>query len=221
MASNSPLNRGHLTLEHYIAYESPVAQVIQDAERGLDIAYEDKWGDEIFIWFSSGRTLVAYCQQPQKPARSLVLSWLNQPEQRYDHLRERFEKGLINRALALVDDAGEIAEEPLMMTAKGGVDLGSMADKKSRFDAKLRLAALLDPTKFAPLSKSAQAIQLNQVNVTKNNVIELTDEALLRVISELERRKHGPAAADPLTRPTSRDSSEGIISPPERPQLPG
>lgn len=218
---NRPLHRTVMNLESYIAYTPPIVDTVENAERGLDVAYADQWGDEIFMWLSSGRTLVSYCQQPQKPARSLVLSWLNHPDQRYDHLRDRFEKGLINRAIALVDEAGDVAEEPLMMTAKGGVDLGAMADKKSRFDAKLRLAALLDPTKFAPLNKSAQSIQLNQVNLTKNNVVEMTDEQLLRVLTELERKKHGPATSDIVVGPTSGDSSEGIIGSPKRPLLPG
>jgi len=200
MASNSPLNRNLRTLESYIAYEAPIAHVIEEAERGLDVVYEDKWANEIFTWFSSGRTLVSYCQQPQKPARSLVLTWLNMPEPKYDHLRDRFEKGMVNRALAMIDEAGDVAEEPLMMTAKGGVDLGSMADKKSRFDAKLRLAALLDPAKFSPTSKVAQQVALTQINVTKNNITELTDEQLQRILAEFERKKaENSAIPHPIT----------------------
>lgn len=217
MASNSPLNRHARLLESYIAYEPPITEIVESAELGLTVEYEDRWADEIFTWFSSGRTLVSYCQQPQKPARSLVLSWLNQPDQKYDHLRDRYEKGLLNRAIALIDEVGDIAEEPLIVGPKGFLDPVSMADKKQRVDAKLRLAALLDPLKFSPLTKTAQSVALTQINLTKNNVIEMTDEQLLRVLSEMERKKtHGDTTTVDLGG-TGGTGGQRALGPSERP----
>jgi hypothetical protein len=219
MANNPPLNRSVTTLESYIAYSPPTVESIVDAERGLDVPYEDRWADELFTWLSSGRSIISYCEQLQKPARSLILSWLNDADPMYDHLKERFEAGMCNRALAMVDDAAEIAEEDLLMGPKGFLDPISMSDKKSRVDAKLRLAALLDPIKFSPTSKVAQNIALTQVNITQKNVSERTDEDLLRVVAEYERRKNLGQRATAEPGRSSGSGSQGAANPPERPLL--
>lgn len=218
MASHSPLNNHARTLESWIAYEPPVLEVVEDSERGQNIPYEDRWADEIFTWLSSGRTLLSYCSQPSKPARSLVISWIHNADgAAYTHLRERVESGMINRAFAMVDDAGDIAEEPLLMGPKGFLDPISMADKRARVEAKLRLAALLDPIKFSPTSKVAQNIALTQVNITNKNVENLTDDQLARVLFEFEKRKSRGTTTDAV--PTSGDSSAGTPDPSQRQNL--
>jgi hypothetical protein len=210
-----------LPLESYIAYTSPVVDSVDDAERGLDVEYADAWADQIFLFLSAGKSLLSWCEQDGKPARSRVLQWMQDSDVKFDYLRTRFEKAMLNRALAAFDEAADVIDEPLVVNAKGFFDLVSAMDKKQRVDSKLRMAALLDPTKFAPLNKTAQSIQLNQVNLTKNNVVEMTDETLLRVLSEFERRKNGHPTSDPITRDPGGDGSEGTSSSPQRPQLPG
>ena len=129
-----------------------------------------------------------------------MLTWLNDTAQKFDHLRDRFEKGMLNRATALVDEAGDVAEEALVMGPKGFLDPISMADKKNRTDTKLRVAALLAPAKFSPTSKVAQQVALTQINVTKNNITELTDEQLQRIQAEFERKKaENSAILHPIT----------------------
>jgi hypothetical protein len=190
MVSHSPLNRGLRTIESYIALEPPTTVLIEDAEAGAAIPYEDRWAEEIYTWFSSGRTLLAFCQLPNHPARSLVLRWVQDQDPMYDLLRERFKAGIINRAWAMIDEAGEIANEPVPMTAKGGADIGIIADKRQRMESRLQLAALFDPTKFAPMSKQAiQSQTVNQLNITQTNVTNLTDAQLQEFISEAERRR--------------------------------
>lgn len=188
MASNSPLNRDLRILEQYVAYSPPGLHVVEDAERGRDVPYEDRWSTELFSWLSSGRSIVEYCQQPGKPARSLILSWVQDRSPQFDTLRERFEAGLRNRALALVDDAGLITDEPIPLDGKGCTDVVAMSDKRQRTETKLRLAALLDPAKFAPTAKGT-TVNLTQVNVTQRNVAELTDEQLRQVLDEAARRR--------------------------------
>ncbi len=127
---------------------------------------------------------------------------------------------MVNRALATFDEASDVADEPLVVNAKGFFDPISAMDKKQRFDAKLRMAALLDPLKFAPLTKSAQSVSLTQVNLTKNNVTDMTDETLLRVLAEFERKKNGHTS-DPVTGPAGGDSGARTPVQENRPQLPG
>jgi hypothetical protein len=76
------------------------------------------------------------------------------------------------------------------MGPEGETDRGAAADKKQRMDAKLQLAALFDPVKFAPMSKQAiQSQTVNQLNITQTNVTNLTDAQLQEFISEAERRR--------------------------------
>jgi hypothetical protein len=188
--SHSPLLRNLRSIESYIAIEAPTQALVEDAEVGLNVVYADVWADELFQWMSSGRTILSYCQQPQKPARSLIFSWLQNQEPRFDYLRDKFRSALLNRALALVDEVGSIADEPLPMGPKGETDRGAAADKKQRMDAKLQLAALFDPSHWAPLSKQAiQSQTVNQLNITQTNVTNLTDAQLQEFISEAERRR--------------------------------
>jgi hypothetical protein len=189
MSSHSPLNRNLRTIESYIALEPPTTVLIEDAEAGLTIPYEDRWAEEIYTWFSSGRTLLAFCQLPNHPARSLVLRWVQDQDPMYDLLRERFKAGIINRAWAMIDEAGEIANEPVPMTAKGGADIGIIADKRQRMESRLQLAALFDPTKFAPASKNAMQAAVTNIQINQNNVVNLTDDQLVAVIAEAERRR--------------------------------
>lgn len=217
--SNRPITRTVRTLESYIAYTPPIVDAVEDSERGVGVAYEDRWADELFTWLSSGRAIVSYCQQPGKPARSLLLTWLQDDDPTHDHLRDRFEKGMMNRALALIDDSADIAEEDLLMGPKGFLDPVSAADKKNRVETKLKLAALLDPAKFSPTSKIAQQIAVTQINnITQKNVTEMTDEALLRVIAEAQRRMARGSTAN--SGATSGDRGTGTVSTQERPQLP-
>ena len=207
MASHSPLNRSLRTIEQYVALEPPTTQLIEDAEAGLTVPYEDRWPTEIYAWFSSGRTLVSWCQLPGRPARSLVLRWIQDPEITYDLLRDRFRMGLINRAFALVDDAGSVADEPLPFNSKGGVDVGAMADKKVRLDSRLQLAALFDPLRYAPLSKTALQARVTQnITVNQQNVVNLTDEQLTAIIAESERRRLRAATPGTALVPVQRGS---------------
>jgi hypothetical protein len=177
-------------LESYLALEPPVTELVEVAETGLTVAYEDRWAGEVFQWLSSGRALSSYCAQPNKPARSLIFEWLQNTDARYDLLRERFHAGLINRALALVDESLDVADEPVMVGPAGMVDGAAVADKKSRVETRLRLAALFDPTRYAPLSKTAlQAHVTNNLIVNQQNVTNLTDAQLTEFIAEAERRR--------------------------------
>ncbi len=184
------MNRNLRCLESYIALEPPATELVERAEAGLLVAFEDRWVGEIFQWLSSGRALSSYCAQPNKPARSLIFEWLQNPDQQFDDLRARFQAGLVNRALAMVDESLDIADEPLPITPLGMVDGGAAADKKSRVETRLKLAALFDPVKFAPLSKTALQAQVTQhIQVNQQNVLSLTDQQLETVILEAERRR--------------------------------
>lgn len=184
-----PFKQGVKSIDDYVAYVPPTLGLVEDAERGLDVEFSDAWGPEILSWLAAGKPLVTYCQQEGKPARSKVLLWFTDPDEKYTGLRADIERGLKLYALAAVDDAAVIAEEPLLMGTKGGLDQVAMMDKRQRVDLKLQLAGLLDPNKFAPTQKSVAKTSLTQINVTKNNVVELTDEQLQRVIDEAQRRK--------------------------------
>jgi hypothetical protein len=222
MTDRLPPNQRHhrnvMPLESYIAYTPPTADVIGDAERGLNVEYDNQWADQVYSFLSSGKSLLSWCEQDGKPARSLVLQWLQNTDLKFEYLRERFDKAMTNRALAMIDEAADIADESLVVNAKGFFDPVSALDKKQRFDAKLRMAGLLDPLKFSPTTKTAQQIALTQINVTKNNVSELTDEQLLRVLTEFERKKDEHTVD---VESTGGDGSTGASSPTQRPLLPG
>ena len=194
-------HRNTMPFESYIHYVPPTTDTVEDAELGLDVAYQALWADQIFLWLSAGKSLVSWCEQEGKPARSRVLQWLQDVDPQFDFIRERFEKGMLNRAAALIDESSDVADEPLVVNSKGFFDPISMTDKKQRFDAKLRMAALLDPVKFSPTSKVAQSIALTQINVTTKNVVSLTDEQLNQVVAEAERRKLRDSTAEKETRP--------------------
>lgn len=187
--SHRPLNRTVRTLESYIAYTPPQVDVTEDAERGLTVPYSERWPNEIYSWLSSGRSLVTWCQQPGKPARSLVIHWLGDHDERFNELREKFWLGWKNRGLALVDEAGDVIDEPLLMGPKGLMDPTSMADKKQRVETRLELAGLLDPARFRPAAKGGGVVvNNNTLNVTKETVGELSDEQLQRVILEFQKK---------------------------------
>ncbi len=79
MDNHLPPRRSVLPLEAYIAYQAPTQDTVDAAERGLDIEYSNTWADQIFLFLSAGKSLLSWCEQEGKPARSRVLQWLQDP----------------------------------------------------------------------------------------------------------------------------------------------
>jgi len=134
----------------------------------------------------AGGTLSSYCQEHGLPVR-VAQTWLHSA---YEvplavlAFRQAFKAARHAQGDILGDSLLDLVDEEPGTTSKGDVDGAAVKNKELRVSVRRELAAQLSPEVWGPVSRSIVASKGNLTINATTNVLELSDEALERIISE-------------------------------------
>lgn len=108
--------------------------------------------DAICHWISEGKTLSAYCRQPNTPAFRTVYGWINKDED----FEARFARARKIGHDAIAQECFEIADERPPTDQSGRTDAGYVAWQKNRIHTRTQLLAKWDRRRYGDGQESNQ-----------------------------------------------------------------
>lgn len=108
--------------------------------------------DDIVAWVAEGKTLRAYCRQPNTPNFATVYGWID----KYPDFGQRFARARQIGFDSIADECFEIADEVAPVDDRGRTDAGYVSWQKNRIWTRTQLLAKWDRKRYGDGSDNAE-----------------------------------------------------------------
>lgn len=154
MRCNACIEPRTCSFEERCAYpkmaEHSAAADATEPPMGRPTTFDPILADEIIEWMSGGKSLVSYCAQDGKPARSTVFRWLGL----HRDFSDSYSRAREAQADAIFDDCLDIADgknADVRLNDAGALVVDGEVVRRSqvRIDTRLKVAARLHPRRYS------------------------------------------------------------------------
>ena len=115
--------------------------------------------DAICFWVSEGKTLSAYCREPNTPAFRTVYDWIDKDPE----FAAQFARARIIGHDSIANECFEIADEMPPIDDRGRMDNGFVSWQKNRIWTRTQLLAKWDRRRYGDGNESGDQAQQNDV----------------------------------------------------------